>query len=283
LKTLKIAIQKSGRLNEKSVELLKNCGLSFENYKSSLISTVSNFPLEILFLRDDDIPEYVQDGIADIGLVGENVIAETNVEVAYLQRLGFGKCTLKIAIPKDSNYKTIADLDGKSIATSYPVILQNFLDKERIKADVKTISGSVEIAPGLGLADAIFDIVSTGGTLRSNGLTPFADVMKSEAILIGRKGEENNPLILELLQRIQSVMRAKETKYVVLNVAKINLDKILALLPGVKSPSVLPLAEEGWVAVHTVIPEQDFWSHINELKAAGAQGIVVMPIEKIIF
>jgi len=283
LKTLKIAIQKSGRLNEKSVELLKNCGLSFENYKSSLISTVSNFPLEILFLRDDDIPEYVQDGIADIGLVGENVIAETNVEVAYLQRLGFGKCTLKIAVPKDSNYKTIADLDGKSIATSYPVILQNFLDKERIKADVKTISGSVEIAPGLGLADAIFDIVSTGGTLRSNGLTPFADVMKSEAILIGRKGEENNPLILELLQRIQSVMRAKETKYVVLNVAKINLDKILALLPGVKSPSVLPLAEEGWVAVHTVIPEQDFWSHINELKTAGAQGIVVMPIEKIIF
>jgi ATP phosphoribosyltransferase len=282
LKTLKIAIQKSGRLNEKSVELLKNCGLSFENYKSSLISTVSNFPLEILFLRDDDIPEYVQDGIADIGLVGENVIAETNVEVAYLQRLGFGKCTLKIAVPNDSEYKTVADLDGKAIATSYPVILQKFLDKENIKADVKTISGSVEIAPGLGLADAIFDIVSTGGTLRSNGLKPFADVMKSEAILIGRKGEENNPLILELLQRIQSVMRAKETKYVVLNVEKVNLEKILALLPGVKSPSVLPLAEEGWVAVHTVIPEGDFWNHINELKAAGAQGIVVMPIEKII-
>ncbi|MBC7655278.1 MAG: ATP phosphoribosyltransferase [Oligoflexus sp.] len=282
MKTLKIAIQKSGRLNEKSVELLKNCGLSFENYKSSLISTVSNFPLEILFLRDDDIPEYVQDGIADIGLVGENVIAETNVEVAYLQRLGFGKCTLKIAVPNDSDYKTILDLDGKAIATSYPVILQKFLDKENIKADVKTISGSVEIAPGLGLADAIFDIVSTGGTLRSNNLMPFVDVMSSEAILIGRKGEENNPLILELLQRIQSVMRAKETKYVVLNVEKINLDKILALLPGVKSPSVLPLAEKGWVAVHTVIPERDFWSHINELKAAGAQGIVVMPIEKII-
>ncbi len=282
MKTLKIAIQKSGRLNEKSVELLKNCGLSFENYKSSLISTVSNFPLEILFLRDDDIPEYVQDGIADIGLVGENVIAETNVDVSYLQRLGFGKCTLKIAVPKDSKYKNITDLNGKAIATSYPVILQNFLDKENIKADVKTISGSVEIAPGLGLADAIFDIVSTGGTLRSNGLMPFADVMQSEAILIGRKGEENNPLILELLQRIQSVMRAKETKYVVLNVEKANLDKILVLLPGVKSPSVLPLAEPDWVAVHTVIPERDFWSHINELKAAGAQGIVVMPIEKII-
>jgi ATP phosphoribosyltransferase len=282
LKTLKIAIQKSGRLNEKSVELLKNCGLNFDNYKSSLISPVSNFPLEILFLRDDDIPEYVQDGIADIGLVGENVIAETGVKVSYLQRLGFGKCTLKIAVPNQSSFKTVADLDGKSIATSYPVILQNFLEKEGVNCDIKMISGSVEISPGLGLADAIFDIVSTGGTLRSNGLKPFADVMSSEAILIGRKGEENNPLILELLQRIQSVLRAKETKYVVLNVEQKNLDKVIGLLPGVKSPSVVNLAEEGWVAVHTVIPERDFWSHISELKAAGAQGIVVMPIEKII-
>jgi len=282
LKTLKIAIQKSGRLNEKSVELLKNCGLNFDNYKSSLISPVSNFPLEILFLRDDDIPEYVQDGIADIGLVGENVVAETGVEVSYLQRLGFGKCTLKIAIPNQSEIKSIFDLNGKSIATSYPVILQNFLNKEGIESNIKMISGSVEISPGLGLADAIFDIVSTGGTLRSNGLKPFADVMSSEAILIGRKGEENNPLILELLQRIQSVLRAKETKYVVLNVEKKNLPQVIALLPGVKSPSVVNLAEEGWVAVHTVIPERDFWSHISELKAAGAQGIVVMPIEKII-
>lgn len=282
MKTLKIAIQKSGRLNEKSVELLKNCGLNFDNYKSSLISPVSNFPLEILFLRDDDIPEYVQDGIADIGLVGENVIAETGVDVAYLQRLGFGKCTLKIAVPNQSNYQKIADLNGKAIATSYPVILQNFLEKEGITADIKMISGSVEISPGLGLADAIFDIVSTGGTLRSNGLKPFADVMSSEAILIGRKGEENNPLILELLQRIQSVMRAKETKYVVLNVEKRNLQKVIDLLPGVKSPSVVDLAEDGWVAVHTVIPERDFWEKINTLKAAGAQGIVVMPIEKII-
>jgi ATP phosphoribosyltransferase len=282
LKTLKIAIQKSGRLNEKSVELLKNCGLNFDNYKSTLISPVSNFPLEILFLRDDDIPEYVQDGIADIGLVGENVIAETGVEVSYLQRLGFGKCTLKIAVPNQSDIKTIADLNGKSIATSYPLILQNFLQKEGIISDIKIISGSVEISPGLGLADAIFDIVSTGGTLRSNGLKPFADVMSSEAILIGRKGEENNPLILELLQRIQSVLRAKETKYVVLNVESKNLEQIIALLPGVKSPSVVNLAEEGWVAVHTVIPERDFWNHISELKAAGAQGIVVMPIEKII-
>lgn len=282
MKTLKIAIQKSGRLNEKSVELLKNCGLSFENYKSSLISPVSNFPLEILFLRDDDIPEYVQDGIADIGFVGENVIAETKVEVAYLQRLGYGKCNLKLAVPVNSDIKTVEDLEGKAIATSYPVILEKFLKERNINADIKMISGSVEIAPGLGLSDAIFDIVSTGGTLKSNGLKPFADVMSSEAIMIGRKGEENNPLIQELIQRIQSVLRAKETKYVVLNVEKKNVDKVINLLPGVKSPTVVPLAEEGWVAVHTVIPEQDFWNRINELKAAGAQGIVVMPIEKII-
>ncbi len=283
MKTLKIAIQKSGRLNEKSVELLKNCGLSFENYKSSLISSVSNFPLEILFLRDDDIPEYVQDGIADIGIVGENVIAETKVEVAYLQRLGFGKCKLKLAVPVNSNITAIQDLNGKAVATSYPVILEKFFNDNNIKADVKMISGSVEIAPGLGLSDAIFDIVSTGGTLKSNGLKPFADVMSSEAILIGRNGEEENPLIQELIQRIQSVLRAKETKYVVLNVEKKNLETVISLLPGVKSPSVVSLAEEGWVAIHTVIPEQDFWEKINSLRAAGAQGIVVMPIEKIIF
>lgn len=282
MKTLKIAIQKSGRLNEKSVELLKNCGLSFENYKSSLISNVSNFPLEILFLRDDDIPEYVQDGIADLGIVGENVISETGVDVSFLQMLGFGKCTLKLAVQTHSAIENIADLNGKSIATSYPVILKKFLDDNNINADIRTISGSVEIAPGLGLSDAIFDIVSTGGTLKSNGLKPFAEVMKSEAVLIGRNGIENEPLIIELIQRIQSVLRAKETKYVVLNVEVKNIDQILSLLPGVKSPTVVPLAEEDWVAIHTVIPERDFWEKISLLKGAGAQGIVVMPIEKII-
>ncbi len=282
MKTLKIAIQKSGRLNEKSVELLKNCGLSFENYKSSLISNVSNFPLEILFLRDDDIPEYVQDGIADLGIVGENVISETGVDVSFLQMLGFGKCTLKLAVQTHSTIENITDLNGKSIATSYPVILKNFLDDNNINADIRTISGSVEIAPGLGLSDAIFDIVSTGGTLKSNGLKPFAEVMKSEAVLIGRNGIKNEPLIIELIQRIQSVLRAKETKYVVLNAEVKNIDQILSLLPGVKSPTVVPLAEEGWVAIHTVIPERDFWEKISLLKGAGAQGIVVMPIEKII-
>ena len=282
MKTLKIAIQKSGRLNEKSVELLKNCGLSFENYKSSLISPVSNFPLEILFLRDDDIPEYVQDGIADLGIVGENVIQETEVEVSYLQRLGFGKCSLKIAVPISSNIQELSHLGGKSIATTYPAILDKFLKKHNIQSDIRTISGSVEISPGLGLSDAICDLVSTGGTLKSNGLVPFADVMSSEAVLIGRKGSENEDLVKELIQRIQSVLRAKETKYVVLNVRRDNLAAITALLPGVKSPSVVPLAEEDWVAVHTVIPERDFWDRISQLKQAGAQGIVVMPIEKII-
>jgi ATP phosphoribosyltransferase len=282
VKTLKIAIQKSGRLNEKSVELLKNCGLSFENYKSSLISPVSNFPLEILFLRDDDIPEYVQDGIADLGIVGENVIMETEVKVSYLQRLGFGRCSLKIAVPNTINIQNLSELNNKSIATTYPVILGKFLKEKGIIADIRTISGSVEISPGLGLSDAICDLVSTGGTLKSNGLKPFADVMSSEAVLIGRAGSENEDLVKELIQRIQSVLRAKETKYVVLNVHKDNLAAIIALLPGVKSPSVVPLAENDWVAVHTVIPERDFWDRISQLKQAGAQGIVVMPIEKII-
>jgi len=282
LKALKIAIQKSGRLNEKSVALLKNCGLNFENYKSSLITSVNNFPLEILFLRDDDIPEYVQDGIADLGIVGENVIEEKEVDVTYLQELGFGKCTLKLAVPKGTTLQSIQELNGKSIATSYPVILQKYLSKNNIQADIRMISGSVEISPGLGLADAICDIVSTGGTLKSNGLEQFADVMSSQAILIGKKGLENNETVNELLQRIQSVLLAKETKYVVLNVESKNLPSILALLPGVKSPTIIPLAEEGWVAVHTVISEQDFWEKINVLKSNGAQGIVVMPIEKII-
>jgi ATP phosphoribosyltransferase len=282
LKTLKIAIQKSGRLNEKSVEILKNCGLSFENYKSSLISSVSNFPLEILFLRDDDIPEYVQDGIADLGIVGENVITESGAQVSYLQKLAFGKCTLKIAVPNNSDITEISELEGKAIATSYPVILEKYLQENNVNAQVRTISGSVEIGPGLGLSDAICDIVSTGGTLKSNGLKPFAEVMKSEAVLIGTAGAEFEPEVLELLQRIRSVLRAKETKYVVLNVAKINLEKVVALLPGVKSPTVVPLFDEGWVALHSVIAEQDFWEKINALKAAGAEGIVVMPMEKII-
>lgn len=282
MKTLKIAIQKSGRLNEKSVEILKNCGLTFENYKSSLISTVTNFPLEILFLRDDDIPEYVQDGIADLGIVGENVIVETGANVSYLQKLGFGKCSLKIAVKNDSEIDSVAKLDGKVIATSYPVILEKYLKANQVNAQIRNISGSVEIGPGLGLSDAIFDIVSTGGTLKNNGLKPFTSVMNSEAVLVATPGLEFNNEVVEIVQRIQSVLRARTTKYVVLNVAKENLKAVVDLLPGVKSPTVVPLFEEDWVAVHSVIEEQDFWVKINSLKAAGAQGIVVMPIEKII-
>ncbi len=282
MKTLKIAIQKSGRLNEKSVEILKNCGLSFENYKSSLIATVANFPLEILFLRDDDIPEYVQDGIADLGIVGENVIIEAGASVSYLQPLGFGKCTLKIAIESTSDITELVQLNGKAIATSYPVILQKYLSENNIDAQIRNISGSVEIGPGLGLSDAIFDIVSTGATLKNNGLKAFKNVMDSQAVLIASKGMELNPEVLELVQRIQSVLKAKATKYVVLNVSKENLKAVVDLLPGVKSPTVVPLFEADWVAVHSVIAEQDFWEKINSLKAAGAEGIVVMPIEKII-
>jgi ATP phosphoribosyltransferase len=196
--------------------------------------------------------------------------------------LGFGKCSLKIAVPNNSDINSLSDLHGKAIATTYPAILGKFLKQQNITSDIRTISGSVEISPGLGLSDAICDLVSTGGTLKSNGLKPFADVMSSEAVLIGSKAIAESDLVLELIQRIQSVLRAKETKYVVLNVEKQNLATVIALLPGVKSPSVVPLAEEGWVAVHTVIPERDFWDRISQLKQAGAQGIVVMPIEKII-
>lgn len=282
MKKIKIAIQKSGRLNEKSIQLLRNCGLNFENYKSSLISSAANFPIEILFLRDDDIPEYVQDGIADLGIAGENIIHETKVDVEYLQRLGFGKCSLKIAIPNNSEIENLSDLNGKSISTSYPNILQGFLQRNHIEAGIRTISGSVEISPGLGLSDAICDIVSTGGTLKSNGLKPFAHIMDSEAILISNKNIEQEPIVTELLLRIRSVLRAEETKYVVLNVEKKNLENIVALLPGVKSPTIMPLAEPDWVAVHSAITEKDFWEKISKLKAAGAQGIIVMPIEKII-
>jgi len=282
LKTLKIAIQKSGRLNEKSVELLKNSGFSFDNYKSSLISPVSNFPLEILFLRDDDIPEYVRDGIADLGIAGENVIKESGVEVNHLVPLGFGKCTMKIAVPVITDIVSIADLHGKSIATSYPLILEDFLLKHSIKADIRTISGSVEISTNLGLSHAICDIVSTGGTLKSNGLMPFCNVMDSEAMLIGRPGIQEHPIVQEVMQRIRAVLRAKDNKYVVLNIEHKNLDSITSLLHGVRSPTVVPLAEKGWVAVHTVIPETDFWEKINQLKSSGAQGIVVLAIEKII-
>lgn len=282
MKPLRIAIQKSGRLFEPSVELLRSAGLEFEWYKNSLISPCRNFPMEIYFLRDDDIPEYVQDGIADLGVCGDNIIAEKQVDVTPLQKLGYGKCRLTLAVPNDGPIQTATQLNGKTVATTYPNLTERFLRERGIAASVVTISGSAEISPALGLSDAICDLVSTGSTLKSNGLRPIVDVMSSEAILIGHNGISQLPVVDELLLRIRSVLRAQGHKYVVLNIERSRLERIVQLLPGVKSPTVVPLAEEGWVAVHTVISESDFWERIAQVKQAGAQGIVVMNMEKII-
>ncbi|MBI4646463.1 MAG: ATP phosphoribosyltransferase [Bacteroidia bacterium] len=279
---LKIAIQKTGRLTDKTVELLKKCGLSFELYKETLTVNCTNFPLELLMLRDDDIPNYVGNGIAQLGICGENLVLEKEADVTVLKRLNFGHCSLTIAVPNNSACKEISNLNGKKIATSYPNILAKFLKKENIKAEVIKICGSAEISPNLGLSDAIFDLVSTGGTLKSNGLKPFYTVLQSEAVLICLPGKENDDIISQLLFRISSVMKAEQNKYVVLNIEKENISKIIELLPGLKSPTVVPLAEEGWVALHSVIPETDFWEKINKLKDAGAQGILVISAEKMI-
>jgi ATP phosphoribosyltransferase len=284
LKTLKIAIQKSGRLNEKSVELLKNCGLSFENYKSSLISNVSNFPLEILFLRDDDIPEYVEDGVADIGIVGQNVLAEKNRKVDTVEALGFGKCRLSIAVPKSLDYEGVASLEGKRIATSYPHLVKSFLADNKVTASIHEISGSVEIAPGIGLSDVIVDLVSSGGTLFMNGLKEAEIILESQAVLVARKNldEEKIAILDKLLFRIRAVKKAKKSKYVLMNAPNDQLENIISLLPGMRSPTILPLAKEGWSSVHSVLSEDKFWEIIEKLKAAGAEGILVVPIEKMI-
>ncbi len=282
MKPLRIAIQKSGRLYEPSVDLLRKAGLEFEFYKNSLISPCRNFPMEITFLRDDDIPEYVQDGIADLGVCGENVIAEQNVNVTRLQTLGYGKCRLSLAVPNDEPIQSPRELGGKTIATTYPFLTQRYLREQGIPASVVTINGSAEISPALGLSDAICDLVSTGSTLKSNGLRPIADVMTSEAVLVGHNGIAQLGIVEELLLRIRSVLRAQGHKYVVLNIQRAQLNRIVQLLPGVKSPTVVPLAEAGWVAVHTVISETDFWERIALVKQAGAQGIAVMNMEKMI-
>jgi ATP phosphoribosyltransferase len=282
MRALRIAIQKSGRLFEPSVELLRSAGLEFEFYKNSLISTCRNFPMEIYFLRDDDIPEYVQDGISDLGMCGANVIAEKQVDVTSLQNLGYGKCRLTLAVPNDGPIQTPVQLAGKTVATTYPKLTQRFLDDRGIAASVVAISGSAEISPALGLSDAICDLVSTGSTLKSNGLRPIGDVMSSEALLIGHNGIAHYPIVEDFLLRIRSVLRAQGHKYVVLNIERSRLDTIVQLLPGIKSPTVVPLAEDDWVAVHTVISESDFWERIAQVKQAGAQGIVVMNMEKII-
>ncbi|GAA3940651.1 ATP phosphoribosyltransferase [Chitinophaga oryziterrae] len=281
---LRIAIQKSGRLHEDSIKLLKECGIDINNGVNKLKTEASNFPLEVFFLRDDDIPQYVEDGVADIGMVGENVVLEKNRSVKVATKLGFGKCRLSLAVPRSVEYNGVKDMDKLRIATSYPVILEKFLKENGITADIHEISGSVEIAPGIGLADAICDLVSSGSTLFMNGLKEVEVILKSESVLITNNNlnAEQQQLLEKLLFRIQAVKKAKNNKYVLLNAPNDNLQKIISLLPGMKSPTVLPLAEAGWSSVHSVLNENDFWDIIESLKAAGAQGILVVPIEKMI-
>ena len=281
---LKLAIQKSGRLNQDSMQLLKECGIDISNGVNKLKADASNFPIEVFFLRDDDIPQYVQDGVADIGFVGENVVYEKakKVEVAYA--LGFGKCRLSFAIQKGQAFTGPQFLEGKKIATSYPVLVQQYLDQHQIKAEIHEISGSVEIAPGIGLADVVCDLVSSGSTLFMNGLKEADTILDSQAVLIKRPAlnAEATAILERLMFRIESVKKAKKNKYVLLNAPNANLEKIVSLLPGMKSPTVVALATPGWSSVHSVIAESDFWEIIEKLKMAGAEGILVVPIEKMI-
>lgn len=281
---LKIAIQKSGRLYEDSVALLKECGIDLRNVKDRLKTESDNFPLEVFFLRDDDIPQYVEDGVADIGIVGENVLVEKNKSVEVVEKLGFGKCRLSIAVPRNMGYDGIQSLAGKRIATSYPVLLGNYLKENGVHCDIHEISGSVEIAPGIGLADAVADLVSSGGTLFMNGLKEVETIFSSQAVLVQYKGlnGDKQPILEKLLFRIRAVKKSKRNKYILLNAPNDKLTEIVSILPGMKSPTILPLAESGWSSVHSVVSEDTFWDIIEQLKAAGAQGILVVPIEKMI-
>jgi len=281
---LKIAIQKSGRLYDDSVKLLKDCGIDLKNGVNKLKTECDNFPMEIYFLRDDDIPQYVEDAVADIGIVGENVLYEKNKKAEIVEQLGFGKCRLSVAVGRSEAYEGVEYLNGKKIATTYPTLVRQFLDKNGIRAEIHEISGSVEIAPGIGLADAIVDLVSSGSTLFMNGLKEVETVLKSQAVLIRneRLGADQQALLEKFLFRIRAVKKARNNKYILLNAPNDRLQEIIGLLPGMKSPTVLPLAVKGWSSVHSVLNENDFWEIIERLKAAGAQGILVVPIEKMI-
>ncbi len=281
---LKIAIQKKGKLADGSVDLLRKAGIRFSNGQGKLRTEAADFPLELFFLRDDDIPDYVADGVADIGIIGENILAEEPKSVDVVERLGFGQCRLSVAVPKASGISSVADLRGKRIATSYPNVLRNFLATNSIDAEIHEISGSVEIAPSIGLADAVCDLVSSGSTLFSNGLLEIETVMRSEAVLIARPNlsPEAAELLAQLRFRIRSVLAAKQNKYILLNAPSDRVDAITALLPGIKSPTVMPLADPGWVSLHSVISEHDFWKVVENLKAAGAEGILVLSIDQMI-
>ncbi len=281
---LTMAIQKSGRLSEESVKLLKQCGIRIQNGNNNLKAAANGFPMELIFLRDDDIPQYVEDGVADAGILGLNEVLEKNKDVEVVQPLGFSRCRLSVAIPRSIDYPGKEYLNGKRIATSYPALLEKFLRENRLNAEIHPISGSVEVTPGLGLADAIFEIVSSGGTLLSNGLKETETVLESEAVLISGKNlpDPVSQLLQQLLFRIRSVQKAANNKYILLNAPEKQLDNIISLIPGIKSPTIMPLAEKGWYSLHSVISEDDFWGVIDKLKEAGAQGILVAPIEKMV-
>ena len=281
---LKIAIQKSGRLHEESVKLLNDCGIGVKNGNSQLKSVADNFPLEAYFLRDDDIPQYVEDGVAHVGIVGANVVHEKNKEIDIVESLGFSKCRLSIAVKKTDAYNDSKFLDGKRIATSYPFLTQKFLNENEINAEIHEISGSVELAPGIGLADVVCDLVSSGSTLFMNGLQEVQTILQSQAVLIKSKelSADQQKILDQLVFRIRAVRKAKKNKYILLNAPNDSLDKIIKLLPGMRSPTVLPLATSGWSSVHSVLNEDEFWEKIEQLRAAGAEGILVIPIEKMI-
>jgi ATP phosphoribosyltransferase len=281
---LKIAIQKSGRLSENSHRLLEECGIKFFNGPGVLKTTARNFPVEILFLRDDDIPQYVEQQVADIGILGENMVYEKDKDVRIVEQLGFAQCRLSLAIRKDEQYPGLSYFKNKKVATSYPRLLSDFFTKNEIETEIEEISGSVEIAPGIGLADAVCDIVSSGSTLLTNGLREVETILKSQAVVISNKNlnTEKQDILNKLLFRIRAVKNAKENKYILLNAPEKAIPEICKILPGMKSPTVLPLAEKGWCSLHSVVKEDEFWERINQLKDAGAEGILVISIEKMV-
>lgn len=284
MNTLKLAVQKSGRLSDSSLKLIKECGITFPTRIASLKAQAFNFPVEFLYLRDDDIPGYVSDQVADAGIVGENVLLEKTDDLEVVKKLGFSKCRLSIAVPREFDYQNIQSLEGLNIATSYPKILSSFLNTHGVSVDIHEISGSVEIAPSIGLAEAVCDIVSTGSTLLSNGLTEVEIILKSEAVLVARPDltGSQRKILDQLLFRISAVQAANSNKYILLNAPNEAIQKIIELLPGMRSPTVLPLAQEGWSSLHSVVNEDDFWEVIENLREAGAEGILVIPIEKMV-
>ncbi|MCF6182737.1 ATP phosphoribosyltransferase [Lutibacter sp.] len=281
---IKIAVQKSGRLNEDSLKLLKDCGISIDNGKDQLKASASNFPLEVLYLRNGDIPQYLRDGVVDVAIIGENVLIEKGEDIGILEPLGFSKCRVSIAIPKENEYNSIQDLNGKRIATSYPNTVIKYFKKFNVKPEIHIINGSVEIAPNIGLADAICDIVSSGSTLFKNNLKEVEKMLVSEAVLaVSPLISKEKQIVLDKLQfRIQAVLKGRKSKYVLMNAPNDKISAIIKLLPGMRSPTVLPLAEEGWSSIHTVIEKNSFWEVIDDLKANGAEGLLVIPIEKMV-